>query len=153
MVKNLPAMQETPIQSPGWPFSGEGNGHPLQYSCLWNSMDREAWQLQSVGTQSQTSLTLSLHFFSEHLQCCATATSIKVQRKLCVLPKGSVLWQYLWMALGHPDFAYLPGSLLPPSACTVCLARECNSSIQIPNMFANYDLTPLCSVAASVGVE
>ena len=22
---------------------GEGNGHPLQYSCLENSMDREAW--------------------------------------------------------------------------------------------------------------
>ena len=23
---------------------GEGNGNPLQYSCLKNSMDREAWQ-------------------------------------------------------------------------------------------------------------
>ena len=23
---------------------GEGNGYPLQYSCLENSMDREAWQ-------------------------------------------------------------------------------------------------------------
>ena len=23
--------------------SGEGNGHPLQYSCLENSMDRGAW--------------------------------------------------------------------------------------------------------------
>ena len=22
---------------------GEGNGYPLQYSCLENSMDREAW--------------------------------------------------------------------------------------------------------------
>ena len=22
---------------------GEGNGNPLQYSCLENSMDREAW--------------------------------------------------------------------------------------------------------------
>ena len=22
---------------------GEGNGYPLQYSCLGNSMDREAW--------------------------------------------------------------------------------------------------------------
>ena len=25
-------------------FSGEGNGYPLQYSCLENSMDRGAWQ-------------------------------------------------------------------------------------------------------------
>ena len=24
-------------------FSGGGNGHPLQYSCLGNPMDRGAW--------------------------------------------------------------------------------------------------------------
>ena len=24
--------------------SGEGNGNPLQYSCLENPMDRRAWQ-------------------------------------------------------------------------------------------------------------
>ena len=30
---------------------GEGNGNPLQYPCLEKSMDREAWQLQSVGSQ------------------------------------------------------------------------------------------------------
>ena len=24
-------------------FSGEGNGNPLQYSCMENSMDRGAW--------------------------------------------------------------------------------------------------------------
>ena len=25
-------------------FPGEGNGYPLQYSCLKNSMDRGAWR-------------------------------------------------------------------------------------------------------------
>ncbi|KAB0342454.1 hypothetical protein FD754_019380 [Muntiacus muntjak] len=40
---------------------GEGNGNALQYSCLENSMDREAWRattgmLQSMGLQSQTQL-------------------------------------------------------------------------------------------------
>ena len=25
-------------------FSGEGNGSPLQYSCLENAMDRGGWQ-------------------------------------------------------------------------------------------------------------
>ena len=41
MVKSLPAMQETLIQSLGQEdLPGEGNGHPLQYSCLENSMDR-----------------------------------------------------------------------------------------------------------------
>ena len=32
-------------------FPGEGNGSPLQYSCLKNSMDRGAWLLQSMGSQ------------------------------------------------------------------------------------------------------
>ena len=44
MVKNLPAVQETRVQSPGWEDSpGEGNGCPFQYSCLENSMDGGAW--------------------------------------------------------------------------------------------------------------
>ena len=37
-VKRLPAMRETRLQSPG-----EGNGNPLQYSCLENPMDGGAW--------------------------------------------------------------------------------------------------------------
>ena len=45
-VKNPPAMketQETCVGSLGLRSSGEGNGNPLQYSCLENPMDREAW--------------------------------------------------------------------------------------------------------------
>ena len=30
---------------------GEGNGNPLQYSCLENPTDRVARQLQSMGSQ------------------------------------------------------------------------------------------------------
>ena len=36
VVKNLPAMQETWVQSLGWEGLGEENGYPLQYSCLEN---------------------------------------------------------------------------------------------------------------------
>ena len=44
MVKNLPAVQETRVQSLGWEDPpGERNGNPLQHSCLENSMDRGAW--------------------------------------------------------------------------------------------------------------
>ena len=43
-VKNPPAMQVTCVQSLGQEDSpGGGNGNLLQYSCLENSMDREAW--------------------------------------------------------------------------------------------------------------
>ena len=36
---------------------GEGNGNPLQYSCLENSMDRGAWQAVVHGvSKNQTRL-------------------------------------------------------------------------------------------------
>ena len=43
---------------------GEGNGNPLQYSCLENPMDRGAWQVHGVA-KSQTQLndfTFTFHF-------------------------------------------------------------------------------------------
>jgi len=44
MVKNLPANSGDASLIPGsGRSSGEGNGTPLQYSCLENPMDRGAW--------------------------------------------------------------------------------------------------------------
>ena len=41
MIKSLPAMQETQVRSLSQEDSpGEGNGNPLQYSSMENSMDR-----------------------------------------------------------------------------------------------------------------
>ena len=46
MVKNPPAnagdVKDTGL-IPRLERSGEGNGNPLQYSCLENPMDRGAW--------------------------------------------------------------------------------------------------------------
>ena len=43
-LKCLPAMWETRVQSLGREDSpGEGNGNPLQHSCLGNPMDGGAW--------------------------------------------------------------------------------------------------------------
>ena len=33
---------------------GEGNGNPLQYSCLGNPMDREVWQATVHGVTKQS---------------------------------------------------------------------------------------------------
>ena len=45
MVKNLSAIWETGVGSLGREDSpGGGNGNPLQYCCLENPMEREAWQ-------------------------------------------------------------------------------------------------------------
>ena len=56
VVKSLPAMQEMWVQSLGGKIpSGEGNGCPLQYSCLEDSMDRGAWWATVHGVaKSQT---------------------------------------------------------------------------------------------------
>ena len=45
-------MQETGILSLGWEDPlGEGNGNPLQYSCLENSMVRGAWSATVHGVE------------------------------------------------------------------------------------------------------
>ena len=59
MIKNLPAMHYTQVQSLGQEDSLEGNGYPLQYSCLENPMDREAtWATVHGVAKSEW---LSLH--------------------------------------------------------------------------------------------
>ena len=41
---------------------GEGNGYPLQYSCLGNPMDRGAWWATVRGvTKSQAELSVRAH--------------------------------------------------------------------------------------------
>ena len=51
-VKNLPANSGDTDLIPGLGrYPGGGNGNPLQYSCLENSMDRGAWWATVHGSQ------------------------------------------------------------------------------------------------------
>ena len=61
MIKTLPSMQETTCNAgdvssiPGWGICpGEGNGNPLQYSCLGNPMDRGVWQVTVHGVAKES---------------------------------------------------------------------------------------------------
>ena len=59
MVKNLPAMQETPVQSLGWedPLEKEMATHS-SIPALGNPMDRGAWRTTVHGVvKSQTRLS------------------------------------------------------------------------------------------------
>ena len=58
VVKNLPANAGDTGLTPGSGRSpGEGNGNPLQYSCLENPMDKGAWKGTVHGvTKSWTRL-------------------------------------------------------------------------------------------------
>ena len=40
---------------------GEGNGNPLQYSCLENSMDRGAWRATVPGVAKELDMTYRLN--------------------------------------------------------------------------------------------
>ena len=68
MVKNLGANARDAGSVPEWERSpGAGNGHPLQYSHLENSMDRGAlW-----GQQDHKDLDTVEHKHIADLQCCA----------------------------------------------------------------------------------
>ena len=58
MGKNPPANAGDSGSIPGLGRSpGEGNGNPLQYSCLGNSMDREAWQAIVLGVAKEQDTT------------------------------------------------------------------------------------------------
>ena len=61
MVKNPPANAGDVGSIPGWGRSpGEGNGNPIQCSCLENHMDRGAWWAAVHGvTKSWTRVTWS----------------------------------------------------------------------------------------------
>ena len=53
MVKNLPSMRETQVQSLGWNYLLEnGMAIPFQYSCLVNPLDRGAWQAVVHGVEN-----------------------------------------------------------------------------------------------------
>ena len=59
VIKNPPANVGDLVLIPGWGESpGKGNGKPLQYSCLENSMDRGAWRatVHGVAEKTQTQL-------------------------------------------------------------------------------------------------
>ena len=79
-LKSLLAMRETWVRSLGWERSlGEGNGNPLQYSCLENSMDRGAWWATVHGVaKSRTRLSKRLDDLMRFFIC-----SIQSRHRCC----------------------------------------------------------------------
>ena len=71
---------------------GEGNGNPLQYSCLENSTDREAWQAMVHGvTNSGTQLSdWHFHFASYNFMRCLLVDDSHI---------SGATWVFRWWVL------------------------------------------------------
>ena len=62
MVKVSVCNSGDPGSIPGWGRSlGEGNGNPLQYSCLENFMNRGAWWVKVHGVTKELDTSESLN--------------------------------------------------------------------------------------------
>ena len=93
---------------PGWGrSSGGGHGNPLQYPCLENPMDREAWQAKVHGvTKSQTRpkwLSMALHFHELH----SFTVLFGLQNQLVRMVRQELGWwkwgRWMMMYLGSPS--------------------------------------------------
>ena len=104
MVKNL--LQCRRLRFDPWvrKIPGEGNGNPLQYSSLENSMDREAWQatvhgvtkswtwLSNQQTQSFHILASKSQFLVHWLEQCLTLDSLYLSCSVKVLLLKVLTW-------------------------------------------------------------
>ena len=87
-VKRLPAEQETRVRSVAQQDSpGEGNGNPLQYSCLGNPLYPGAWQATVHGSHSQTRLTD--FYFHFHFAMEGTRVPSPVRELRSHMPQGT----------------------------------------------------------------
>ena len=94
---------------------GEGSGNPLQYSCLVNPMDREAWQAvvhgghrrvgHNIATEQQQPLLVTNSNLPEWLDCSwdnvAKCLSTPVTNNIFSVcgwvEKKSWIWLLLWL--------------------------------------------------------
>ena len=105
---------------------GEGNGNPLQYSCLENSMDRGTARLQSMGLQSR--LRLSDYTFTFHIKCKSHACLYLELLSQYLSTLGTWMYEWrcfsaisseecLWSTLSPPPVrgtSSLPSQSIPP---------------------------------------
>ena len=82
IVKSL-LQSGRPRFDPGEASPGEGNGYPLQYSWVENSMDRGAWRAlvhgvaNSLGTTEEVRHSISFHIIV-NLLCVKSSSHISL---------------------------------------------------------------------------
>ena len=137
---------------PGWGRSpAEGNGNPLQYSCLDNSMDRGAWWATVHGTTKDMTEQLSTCPFT--LLLYFTILSLSKKRKkerntlFLLFNLGSSYWHifiptwffhwqciiYWWAHQAHSLFPFLKKIIAFPRVFNLVFLSFC---LYYPSVFA-----------------
>ena len=121
-VKNTPANEADIRNSGSIPglgrSSGEGNGNPIQYSCLGNLVDRGAWQAIVHGVTksdsvqfssvTQSCLTLCDPFGLQHARLTCPSLSPRVFSNSCPLSR----WCHPTISSSATLFSSWPQSFL-----------------------------------------
>ena len=82
--------------------SGEGNSYPLQFSCLANSMDREAWQTTVHGVAKSPHTTEGLTLIFLHIKHGRSCFVLNLCCHLILLLSSSIstkLWGFQFIYL------------------------------------------------------
>ena len=114
---------------------GEGNGDPLQYSCLGNPMGGGAWQATVHGVaKGRTRLSDFTSLYS---------------RRCCFHPRvGKVLWSRKW----QPIPVFLPGKLHGQRSLVGYSTRGCKES-DMTEHNTQYQVWSMAAVLCIVGCE
>ena len=115
VVKNLPASaRDVGLISGLGRSPGEGNGNPLQYSCLENPMDRGAWRATVHGVAKGWTWLSTNATLGREKDICSTEAQ----------PLGRVVWCYLFCKLFFID-VYLLYIVVIVSAGQQCESAKC----------------------------
>ena len=105
---------------------GEGNGNPLQYSCLENSIDREAWQAIVQGGLKESDMTeqlsTALYFGGTQGLCC-----FRIQNILRTEPNSVSLLPWFDSTSAQREGVPIIGAILGFPGGSDSKASSCNA--------------------------
>jgi len=130
-----------PSSNPGLGRSpGEGNGNPLQYSCLENPKDKEAWQatVHGVAKKSDTTKWWTFHFIFQTLLANQIELLNICQWPYFFLSVRLSLGKYLLLKLSCSHLpAQFQHSLSPSSNATLIFQIESPSPVNSKKNLVN----------------